>query len=512
MILDDILTSREMRAVEMNSEYLGVSKLILMENAGRAVAQAVMERFDVGAKVAVVCGLGGNGGDGFVSARHLAGAGYPVEVLLLGRPGNIGSKEACTNYEAIEVMVNTIRVWEIHDSARIPELEADVIVDALIGTGVSGALSSPFGEMVGAINDTEAFKIAVDLPTGIESDTGDVHGEAVKADVTVTFHKPKPGLLKASGNTGVVEVKKIGIPLEAERYAGPGDVYLAQKRRAPESHKGNFGYLLVIGGSETYTGAPALTGLGAYATGVDLVYVAAPETAAPIIAGFSPSLVTVKLKGKRLTTKSLESLRPFLDRTDAVAMGPGLGLHEETVEAVDVILRDIDARGMPLLVDADALKSMAGLGRSVETEMVLTPHSGEFEVLTGKRVSGSLTDRGEVVEREARRLGVTILLKGHVDVISDGVYTRFNSTGNPGMTVGGTGDVLSGVTAAFLAMGVPPFQAAVSGAFINGMAGDYAHAEKGYHLEPMDIVNKIPRVMEDALSGDLPRRSGASRK
>jgi len=512
LILDDILTSEEMRAVEMNSEYLGIPKLILMENAGRAVAQAIMERFNVGAKIAVVCGLGGNGGDGFVAARHLAGAGYQVEVLLLGRSGNIGSIEACTNWEAIEAMVETTRVQEIHDSAQIPKLEADVIVDALIGTGVSGTLSSPFGEMVSAINDAEAFKIAVDLPTGIESDTGDIHGEAVKADITVTFHKLKPGLLKASGNTGVIEVKQIGIPLEAERYAGPGDVYLAQKRRALDSHKGDFGYLLVIGGSETYSGAPALTGLGAYAAGVDLVYVAAPETAAHIIAGFSPSLVTVKLKGKRLTAKGLEILRPFLDRANAVAIGPGLGLHEETMEAVEIILRDLDARGMPLLVDADALKSMAGLSRSRDTEMVLTPHSGEFEALTGKRVSGSLTERGEMVGREAKRLGATILLKGHVDVISDGVHTRFNSTGNPGMTVGGTGDVLSGVTAAFLAMGVLPFQAAVSGAFINGVAGDYACAEKGYHLEPMDIVNKIPRVMEDALRNNLPRRSGASRK
>ena len=506
MILDDSLTAREMRAVEMNADHLGVSRLQLMENAGRAVADVVKSRFKPGGRVVIVCGLGGNGGDGFVAARHLAGAGYQVEVTLLGTPDRIRSDEALTNWRALQLMRSSIRIAEVRDSAEIRPLEADVIVDALIGTGVRGALASPYREMVQVINGSGGFKIAVDLPTGVEADTGAVHGEAVRVDLTLTFHKPKAGFGKAKRYLGDLVVCPIGVPPEAELFAGPGDVYLVTKPRTPDSHKGDFGRLLVVGGSETYSGAPALTAMGAYATGVDLVYVAAPETAAPIIAGFSPSLITVKLKGGHLKPRGIRQLGPFLDRADAVAMGPGLGLHEETVEAMDILLNLVEEHGLPLLLDADALKGFAQLKREVRVPAVFTPHGGEFEILTGKRVAGDFKERGRLVEAEASKLGATILLKGSVDVVSDGARTRYNWTGNPGMTVGGTGDVLSGVTAALMAMGSSPFEAAVAGAFINGAAGDAAYTEKGYHLLPMDLVERIPSVIEDALAGRMKAR------
>ena len=507
MILDDSVTTREMRAVEMNAEYIGVSRLQLMENAGRAVADAVRDRFGAKSKVAIVCGPGGNGGDGFVAARHLAGAGYEVEVLLLGKPENISSGDALTNWLALKNMTESVEIREIHDSADIPPLKAPVIVDALIGTGVKGALSSPFKELVRAINDSEGFKVAVDVPTGVESDSGEVHGEAVEADITLTFHKPKIGFESADKLLGQLIVCPIGIPPEAEIYAGPGDVYLALKPRAPESHKGDFGRLLVIGGSETYSGAPALTGMGAYAMGVDIVYVAAPETAASIIAGFSPSLITLKLKGTRLKTKNLGNLFPFLDKVDAVAIGPGLGVHGETMDAVDAVLNEIEERRLPVLLDADALKAFAQRKRKMKTDAVFTPHYGEFRIMTGKTVEGGLKEQGEAVRKEASRIGGTVLLKGHVDVVSDGVQVRYNWTGNPGMTVGGTGDVLSGVAAGFMAMGAPSFEAAVAGAFVNGAAGDAVYEEKGYHLEPLDLIRKIPYVIESALAGRMLRKN-----
>ncbi len=503
MILDDFLSSREIRAVEMNADYLGVSRLQLMENAGRAVAEAVKDRFEVKTKVVIVCGLGGNGGDGFVVARHLAGTGYSIEVLLLGKPGNIRSDEALVNWKALKNMRSSISVREIHDSADVSPLKAGVIIDALIGTGVKGSLSSPYKEMVQAINSSEGFKIAVDVPTGVESDSGSIHGEAVAADLTLTFHKPKTGFVEAGTNLGQLDVVSIGIPPEAEKYAGPGDVYLASKHRAPEAHKGDFGHLLVIGGSETYSGAPALTAMGAYATGVDIVYVVAPETAASIIAGFSPSIITVKLKGTKLSTRNLGKLTPFLETADAVVIGPGLGLHNETVEAVNSIMDKIELLGIPVLLDADGLKGFADRKRKVETKAIFTPHSEEFKILTGREVKGDFMKRGETVMKEASRLGATILLKGHVDVVSDGVRVRYNWTGNPGMTVGGTGDVLSGVAAGFMAMGCSPFEAAVAGAFVNGAAGDAAYREKGYHLEPSDLIKKIPSVIEDCLAGKM---------
>ncbi len=508
MILDDSITSREMRAVEMNSEYLGVSRLQLMENAGRAVAEAVASRFGAKTSVTVVCGLGGNGGDGFVAARHLAGAGYPTEVLLLGRPENIASEDALANWRVLRNMSGSVVIHEIHDSANIQPLKAGVIVDALIGTGVKGPLSSPFREMVQAVNRSGGFKIAVDIPTGLESDSGEAPGAVVAADLTLTFHRPKTGFSKAGERLGQLVVCPIGIPPEAEEYAGPGDVYLASRQRAPESHKGDFGRVLVIGGSETYSGAPALTAMGAYAVGVDIVYVAAPETAASIIAGFSPSLITVKLKGDRLSPKNIEKVSQFLDRVDAVAIGPGLGLQEETVDAANAILGQIEERKLPVLVDADALKAFAQEKRKIGTRAVFTPHHGEFKILTGRTAEGGFREQGKMVRDEASKLGATILLKGHVDVVSDGVHTRYNWTGNPGMTVGGTGDVLSGVSAGLMAMGIPPFEAAVAGAFINGASGDTVYMEKGYHLEPLDLIRKIPGVIEDSLASRMRRTSG----
>lgn len=502
MITDELLTAREMRAVEMNSEYLGITKLQLMENAGRAVAEAVMNRFEEKTKVTIVCGLGGNGGDGFVAARHLAGAGYPVEVILVGKPQNIGSGEAEANWGALSEMTHTVTVRKISDSSEVPDLGGKVIVDAIMGTGVRGPLKPPYAQMVAAINDAPGYKIAVDIPTGMDADTGEAHGGAVKADLTLTFHKPKVGLEAVPDHVGELRICPIGIPPEAETTTGPGDVLLATKVRPSDAHKGDFGSLLIIGGSEAYSGAPALAGLGAYAAGVDLVYVAVPESVAPVVAGFSPSLITIKLKGKRLSVKGLDTLRPLFERVDAVAMGPGLGLHEETAEAVMEIVRELEEHGKPVLLDADALKSYPR-GRKFSAPAVFTPHSREFEILTGKTPKGGLEEQGMTVRKEATKISATILLKGHVDIISDGARVRYNRTGNPGMTVGGTGDVLSGVAAGFLANGIEPLQAAAAGAFVNGAAGDAAYLEKGYSLEPMDLVERIPEVIMRALSGDL---------
>jgi NAD(P)H-hydrate epimerase len=482
----------------MNAEYLGVSRLQLMENAGRAIAEAVKEKFGKKTKIKIICGLGGNGGDGFVAARHLAEEGYAIDVLLLGNHLHIRSEEAKHNLRIINLMKHSLNILEIHDSSEITPIRSDVIIDALIGTGVKGALESPYREMVKAINEAEGFKIAVDIPTGVESDTGFVHSEAVIADLTLTFHKPKIGLLTADKNIGKLVTCLIGVPPEAELYTGPGDVFLVTKKRPKSAHKGDFGRLLVIGGSEMYSGAPTLTALGAYATGIDLVYVAAPEIIAKIIAGFSPSLVTISLKGPRLTSKNLTQIGEIYERVDAVAIGPGLGLHDDTKEAVLKIIEDTELLGLPILLDADALKHYPNK-KTISTETLFTPHEKEFEILTGKKPGSSLKTRGETVKKEASKLGGTILLKGNVDIISEGTRIRYNFTGNPGMTVGGTGDVLSGVAAGFMAMGNSSFQAGVAGAFVNGSAGDYAVLEKGYHLEPMDLIVKISKIIEDAI-------------
>ena len=228
-----------MRALELNSEYFGVSRLQLMENAGKSVAEEIANRFKPDkTKIAVFCGLGGNGGDGFVIARHLTSLGFKVEVLLAGKPTDISDNEAQKNWAAIQSQKDSLTIHEIYDSSLIPNVEAEIVVDALLGTGLKGAPRPPIHHMVKKINKINRFCVAVDVPTGIDSDTGNVLGEAVKADLTITFHKLKPGLTQAKEYTGELIVKNIGVPPEFEQFAGPGDVQLVIKPRPSESHKG----------------------------------------------------------------------------------------------------------------------------------------------------------------------------------------------------------------------------------------------------------------------------------
>ena len=498
MVLGEFLTVREMVAVEKNAAYLGVPTQLLMENAGRSVADEVRKRFKPGSRVTVISGLSGNGGDGYVAARHLAAAGYKVKVIVLGDPAQISHPNTRVSYEALARMTSSVDIAVVTDTSLISSIDADVIVDGLIGTSMRGALRPPFQQMVEAINKAKAYRVAIDIPTGMEADTGEARGGCVQADLTVTFHKPKAGYAKKP-HVGELVVASIGVPPEAEQYIGPGDVWAVQPFRDPDAHKGMFGSLLVVGGSETYSGAPALTALGAYAAGIDLVYVAVPETAAPAVMGFSPSLITVKLKGDHLIEENLHQIEPFLGKVDAVAVGPGLGQSKDTVEAYTLLHSMAQSKGLPMVVDADGLKAYPVKRPEVKTPTVFTPHSREFKILTGVEAAGGFKEKGIVVQREAEKLGAVILLKGRVDVVSDGQRTRYNWTGNPGMTVGGTGDVLTGLTGAYLAMGASAFDAACAAAFINGAAGDRVAAEKGYHLLPEDLVAEIPYVIEECL-------------
>ena len=505
----DTITSREMRALELNAEYFGVSLLQLMENAGHIVALEIASRFKQDKSVAIFCGLGGNGGDGFVAARHLSAMGFKVTVVLAGKAKDISHKAALENWNALQYLKETIPIYEVHDSTLIPEVKAEIVVDALLGTGTKGKLKPPILQLVEKINSLDAFRVAVDVPTGIDADTGEVLGTAVKAHLTITFHKSKKGLENAKDYVGELAVKSIGLPKEFENYAGPGDVQLVLKPRLKESHKGDFGRLLVIGGSETFSGAPALVALAALRTGVDLAYVAAPEKTAHAIAAMSPDLITVKLDGGHLNPSNVPALKNYVERVNAIVLGPGLGLHTETRETVKAVIETVENFGKPLLLDADGLKAFAEFKRKLKVPVVFTPHAGEYAILTGKALPEKIMDKVSEVKGTAAELDAVLLLKGPTDIISDGIRFKLNFTGNPGMTVGGTGDVLSGVVGAFLAQGADPFEAAVAGAFVNGAAGDFVFEKKGYHMVATDLLKWIPKVLDDPMSHVKVRKTGA---
>lgn len=497
--MEDSITSRTMRALEVNAEYFGVSRLLLMENAGHSVALEVSSRFAPPKTVAVFCGLGGNGGDGFVVARHLSSMGFHVEVIVAGKAKDISDQASLKNWQSLRFLSETVTTHEVSDSTLIPKVDVDIVVDALLGTGSIGVLRPPILQMVEHINRLKAFRVAVDIPTGVDADTGNIMGDAVKADLTVTFYRMKVGLARARKRVGKLVVKDIGLPAELERFAGPGDAMLVISPRQSESHKGDFGRLMVIGGSEVYSGAPTLVAEAALRAGVDLAYVAAPEKTAYTISSLSPDLITIKLKGKQLNPGNISVLQDYMKRVDAVAMGPGLGLHPETKQAVNMLVNIVENARKPLLLDADGLKAFAGSKRKLEVPLVLTPHASEYAILTGKKTAEGLNQKTLGVRKAASELKAVILLKGPVDIISDGNHVKLNLTGNAGMTVGGTGDVLSGIVAGLLAQKADPFEAAVAGAYVNGTAGDSVFEEKGAHMVASDLIDWIPVVMNDPL-------------
>ncbi|MEM3517032.1 MAG: NAD(P)H-hydrate dehydratase [Candidatus Bathyarchaeia archaeon] len=496
---EDVTTCDEMLALELNSEYLGVTPLQLMENAGKAVADEVVRRFEKTSKVTIFAGTGRNGGDGMVSARHLAEAGFNVEVILIGKENDIVDETVLTNWKTLKNMKSSMNLKIISDSSLIHPVNSDIIIDALLGIGIQGELRQPILQAVKVINESKGFKISIDVPTGINADNGDLMGDAVKSNLTITFHKKKAGFEKAIDYIGELKIVRIGIPPEAELYSGPGDVKLVTLKRDPDSHKGDFGRLLVIGGSETFSGAPTLVALAALRVGVDLVYIAAPEKTAYAISSISPDLITIKLNGNHLSKDNLGQIKTFIDKATAVVIGPGLGTHKATIEAVQELIILLNDLEKPLLIDADALKALNIENFKAKAQTILTPHQGEFEILTGKKLSSKLESKIEEVNKLANKTNTVVLLKGRIDIISDGKNVKLNFTGNPGMTVGGTGDVLSGIVGGFLSQKFNAFKAAVAGAFVNGAAGDFAYLKKGFHIVATDLIEEIPKVLTDPM-------------
>lgn len=491
----EAISSLEMYVADRNAEWLGVPRLVLMENAGAAVARNVLKRFPQASRILAVCGTGDNGGDGYVAARHLHAAGRAVRVVALGEPRE---ELARINYHAVR------RLWGVEVAVAQSPLEllavqdwflwADVIIDAVLGTGIRGALRELHATAIELMNAAGAPKVAVDIPSGLDPDTGEVRDKAVRATLTVTFHKAKRGLLApgAGRYVGELVVEPIGIPPEAELVVGPGDfAYLNFSRRA-ESKKGDHGRVLVIGGSLEYSGAPVYVALAALRAGVDLAVLAAPEPVAHAAKAMSPDVIAVPLEGPRLAPRHVDKVVALAERFDVVAMGPGLGVEEETQEAVREIFRRLAGR-KPLVVDADALKALRG--ERAASVVVYTPHAGEFKALTGAEAPQTLRERVAVVKEQAAAIGGVILLKGRYDVVSDGARVKINTTGTPAMTVGGTGDVLTGLVAAFLTKTGDPLEAAAVAAFVNGLAGEEAASELGFHITASDLLEKIPRVI-----------------
>ncbi|HYM40288.1 MAG TPA: NAD(P)H-hydrate dehydratase [Thermoplasmata archaeon] len=478
-----MITATEMRVLDRNAQHFGVSILDLMENAGRAVADAARHEFGIaGKKVLVVCGTGNNGGDGLVAARLLAEEAK-VTVLLARSPDQFATEEARTNFARLK----GVPLYEGLERSETSMAEADLVVDALLGIGVDGPLREPYATVIREMNASGKPILSVDVPSGLGS------GIAVKPKVTVTLHDAKEGMTPE--NSGTIRIADIGIPAQVARTIGPGEFFLFPRPKA-ESHKGQNGSLLIIAGGP-FTGAPALVAMGALGMGADLVHIATPALAAEIVASYSPNFIVHPLVGHRLLNEDLEVILDLAAKADAIAIGPGLGDAVGTLATVRAVIKGVDK---PIVFDADAIRAVGQEPTILARKRaVATPHSREFTALTGKTLPDAVEEKAKMVQEAARVLGITILLKGHVDIVSDGARTKLNYTGNPGMTVGGTGDVLCGAVGGLLCKGVAPFDAARLGAFSNGFAGDLAFKVKSYGLTATDVADNLGRVLAEFL-------------
>ena len=481
-----MISSDRMAVVDANAAALGVPRKQLMESSGNAVARVVREHAgaDAGDRVVVVAGRGNNGGDAFVAARFLEGC--DVTTVLLGGPDDIGTAIARENWDALQAAEYDTRT--VGDSTGFSLPECDVVVDAMLGTGVTGALREPEATAARAINDADATVVAVDVPSGVNADTGEAEGVAVRPDHVVTFHDQKPGLVDLDVD---VTVADIGIPDAAETFVERGDLQAIS--RPSDAHKGDFGRVLVVGGGP-YTGAPALSGQAAMRAGADLAFVATPSRVADVVQGYEAGLIVRELAGDLVLERHVDQLVDEALDADCVVLGPGLGASEGTLDAVDDFLSLYDGK---VVVDADALRVVPDV--DTDADLLCTPHQGEFARMGGEPAD-DWRDRAANAETLAADLDVTLLVKGAHDVVTDGDTTRVNRTGNPGMTVGGTGDVLAGVCGALFATHDAVTAGAVA-AYVNGAAGDAVVDDQGYGLLASDLLDEVPRAMwgnEDA--------------
>jgi ADP-dependent NAD(P)H-hydrate dehydratase / NAD(P)H-hydrate epimerase len=511
-----VLNTEQMREADRRTiEDIGLPSIVLMENAGRQTVAAMEAAFDTlgSSKVAVLCGRGNNGGDGFVVARTLVQRGIEAMVFLLGSVADVQG-DARTNLEVLGhigltvVEITTAQEWELHFSEVS---ECDIVVDAILGTGLRGRLTGLIETVVADLNELGVPIVAIDLPTGLSADTAELAGEAIDATMTVTLAAPKIPLVfpPADTHAGDLVIADIGIPTPLfDELEGPYLELLTRERmrsilpvRSAESHKGDFGRLVIVAGSMGKTGAAHLAALGALRSGAGLVTVATPRSCLPILASMGAEYMTVPLDETPSGAVDYAAIDRVLElKSDVIAVGPGLGQEPSTFAFVQGLL---ERAGVPLVVDADAINAFAGeperlVGRD-GVDVVITPHPGEMARLLNKTTEAVQQDRLGQAREFASSHRVHVVLKGHRTIVAGPEGRSFvNLTGNPGMATGGTGDLLTGMIAAWFAQLLDAEAACKLSVYLHGAAGDLAESDEGQiALLATDIAARLGDAMLD---------------
>lgn len=515
-----ILTAEEMREVDrLTTERYGIPGLTLMENAGTGVARFIAQRWPDLAqrRVVVLCGKGNNGGDGFVAARHLRDLGAKPEVYLLAAPEEMRGDAAtnCKRWQETYGELHVIRDSSVWQGVKGTLASADIIVDAILGTGARGAVAGLLAEVIDAVNQrrgpARSAVVAVDIPSGLVADSGEAAGSAVEAACTITFTAPKTGMMAGASSdyVGQLRVHDIGAPPELIDEVGKSDIRwvdakevskFALPRRA-DANKGSYGHALIVAGSVGKSGAAVLASWAALRTGAGLVTVATPEPVLPIVAAHTPEIMTEPMPATEAGTISMrgfeyERFDKIVKGKRALAIGPGLTTQDETRQFVHAV---VSKRAVPIVLDADGLNAFAGCAAELKNgtgSIALTPHPGEMARLLGCEIKSIQARRIEVARKSAADWNAFVILKGQQTVIaSPGGQTFINSTGNPGMGTGGTGDVLTGMLAGLTAQfGTSDWIRVLAfGVYLHGLAGDIAYAETGEApLLASDLIHAIP--------------------
>lgn len=507
-----VLSSSQMYKVEQAQADMGISFTRLMENAGAACARAIKQRCEsmkCGKKICVICGNGKNGGDGFVIARKLSQDGYNVSVVLAcGLPA---ADDAVLMREKMHD-IGTVSecLWEDSEGKKAVET-ADVIIDAIFGIGYRYRKDERMESVFEAVNNAKGFTVCIDMPSGCESDSADLPSVCVKADVTlaITCLKPAHVFKPARCVCGDIVRVDIGISQEAFSAAEGQCINVLSVDEAKElfprkdvmGNKGTFGHALSICGSKNMQGAAVLAAQGALRCGVGLVTAAFPDAAYPAIAPKLTEQLMLPMPSNSAGTFSSAAISELVDRTSkasAVLIGCGVGLNLEIKDLVGAVVRNCKK---PIIVDADGINAVAcdiNMLREAEAPVLITPHPGEMSRLTGKSISDIEADRVKTACDFAREYNINVLLKGASTVIvsSGGEKIYVNTTGNPGMAKGGSGDLLSGIILSFAAQGVGLFESAVLGAYIHGAAGDAAaNCLSMAAMTPCDCIEALPGVL-----------------
>ncbi|MEM0155747.1 MAG: NAD(P)H-hydrate dehydratase [Thermoplasmataceae archaeon] len=459
------MEASEFRRADINYEHLYGDLFTLMKNAGTAVSQFVTRTYGTNRKILVVCGKGNNGGDGFVAATGLSQNNDVTAIAVEGKSATI-SKQARRAMRSFK--------GKIVSMANLDEVlrESDIVIDALLGTGIAGTPKYPYDVAIRKINSSGKVIVSVDVPSGIGSDL------AVKPTYTVTFSQPKDGM--NSKNSGKIEVADIGIPADVFRYAGPGDLiyYIFPK---PDSHKGMNGTLAILGGLEFY-GSAVIAAEGANGVGVDLVRIFTSSQNYQIIGSYDPGYIV------RIIGEDQDDLVSQISKNTAILAGSGNGLSEMAGRVLELAL---ELKHIPLVLDADAVKLLAKSSFTGRQNLVITPNKNEFRILTGK----DPTEENAV--KYAVDNNMVVVLKGKEDIVASPGRTIVVQGGNPRMTMGGTGDLLAGVIGGFCSKGVNPFRASVMGCYIMKQASEVAHSQYGLWYNINHLASIIPVTMNE---------------